>query len=76
VKALSECVAFAGFLHVCPILGIDGYSRLPVYLRCSANNKADTVLRYFLEAVQEFGVPSRVRGDRVATAGTFRRLFM
>ena len=24
--------------------GVDGYSRIPVYLHCSDNNKADTVL--------------------------------
>ena len=46
------------------ILGIDGYSRLPTFLGCSSNNRADTVLRLFLGAVAEYGAPSRVRGDR------------
>ena len=43
---------------------VDGYSRIPVYLRCSNNNRAETVLTLFKEAVQEFGLPSRVRCDR------------
>lgn len=44
--------------------GIDGYSRLPVYLSASTNNRADTVLQCFLEGVQQYGLPSRVRCDR------------
>lgn len=34
------------------------------YIRCSNNNCALTVLRLFVEAVSEFGVPSRVRSDQ------------
>ena len=33
-------------------------------MRCSDNNRADTVLKLFLEAVHRYGCPSRVRGDR------------
>lgn len=33
-------------------------------LRASTNNRAVTVLDVFLEAVKEFGFPSRMRGDR------------
>ena len=44
--------------------GIDGYSRLPVYMQASTNNKSDTVLQAFVGAVQEFGLPSRVRCDK------------
>lgn len=44
--------------------GIDGYSRLPVYLRASTNNKAATVLSAFLDALRQYGLPSRVRCDR------------
>lgn len=43
---------------------IDGYTRMVVYLRCSSNNRASTVYRSFLEAVQQFGLPSRVISDQ------------
>lgn len=46
--------------------GIDGYSRLIMFLRVSSNNKAHTVLTAFLQAVNEFGLPCRVRMDRGA----------
>ena len=44
--------------------GIDGFSRLPVYLAASSNNRAETVLQHFLKAVELYGLPSRVRCDR------------
>ncbi len=44
--------------------GIDGYSRLIVYLRCSTNNRANTVYSLFLEAVYQYHLPSRVRSDQ------------
>ena len=43
--------------------GIDGFSRVPVYLKVSSNNKADTVLHAFLEGVDRYGLPSCVRAD-------------
>ena len=42
---------------------IDGFSRLIVYLRCYNNNKAETVVKLFKEAVHSYGLPSRVRSD-------------
>ena len=44
--------------------GIDGYTRLVVYLGCSDNNQAATVSQWFFEAVEKFGWPSRVRSDK------------
>lgn len=44
--------------------GVDGYTRLPVYLRAGTNNTAATVLGLFQQAVAEYGLPSRVRSDR------------
>lgn len=41
--------------------GIDGYSRLPVMVKCKDNNKADTLLCCFMEAVDKYGIPSRIR---------------
>ena len=42
---------------------IDGYSCTIVGMRVSNNNRADTVLDVFREAVKHWGFPSRVRGD-------------
>ena len=43
--------------------GIDGYSRLIVYLLCATNNYSETVLGIFSEATSQYGIPSRVRSD-------------
>ena len=39
---------------------VDGHSRLLMYLQCSTNNKASTVLYFFTYSVTEWGLPSRV----------------
>ena len=44
--------------------GVDGYSRLLVFIRCSTNNRAETVLNLFLSGVSHYGLPSRVRTDK------------
>ena len=42
---------------------IDGFSRLITFLQCSTNNRSETVKTLFLDAIQSFGLPSRVRTD-------------
>ena len=44
--------------------GIDGFSRIPVYLVALCNNRFQTVLGHFLAAAEKYGLPSRVRSDK------------
>ena len=41
--------------------GIDGFSRLIVFLKCSTNNRSETVRDEFLTATQNYEWPSQVR---------------
>ncbi|CAM4555710.1 unnamed protein product [Leuciscus chuanchicus] len=43
---------------------IDGFSRLVTFLEASNNNRSSTVMEKFVEAVDQYGVPSRVRCDQ------------
>ena len=43
--------------------GIDGYSRLVVFLKASVDNRASTVFSSFQEAVAQYSLPSCVRTD-------------
>ena len=43
---------------------MDGFSRFIVYLYCSNNNTADTVLEFIQTGHYPLGLPSRVRSDR------------
>ena len=43
---------------------VDGFSRLITFLKVADNNRAETVLNAYLQAVDEFGLPSRVRMDK------------
>ncbi|KAJ8514850.1 hypothetical protein ONZ45_g7659 [Pleurotus djamor] len=42
---------------------IDGKSRFVTALQISSNNRKETVLQVFLGAIDEYGLPIRVRGD-------------
>ena len=45
---------------------IDGFSRIIMFLRCNSNNRAETVLNLFLDALNRDGNlwPSRIRVDK------------
>lgn len=43
--------------------GIDGFSRLVTFGKFSGNNRAETVLQLFREAVETYGQPRRIRTD-------------
>ena len=43
--------------------GIDGFTRMVVYLHCSNNNRSSTVYSLFLKAAELYGLPSRIRCD-------------
>ena len=43
--------------------GMDGFSRMIVFLQCSTNNSAPTVVDLFEDAFQQYGLPQKVRTD-------------
>ncbi|KAG8956037.1 hypothetical protein FRC03_011022 [Tulasnella sp. 419] len=43
---------------------IDGYCRTITAIKVHSNNRAQTVLSLFYDAIHHYGVPSRIRGDR------------
>ena len=44
--------------------GINGFSRIIVYLCCSTNNQASTLMASFADAVGNYSLPEHVRSDR------------
>lgn len=44
--------------------GIDGFSRMVTFLKCTDNNQAETLLQCFTTAVTKYGLPLRVRSDK------------
>ena len=47
---------------ICDTWSIDGFSRM-ITFQCSDNNHADTVLSFFITAVDQYGIPDHVRTD-------------
>jgi hypothetical protein len=43
--------------------GIDGFSRMIVFMFVSGNNRSPTMFKAFTQGVLNYGIPSRVRGD-------------
>lgn len=43
--------------------GCDGFSQTIIYLQCLSTNRASSVPSLFLEGVENFGAPARVRCD-------------
>jgi hypothetical protein len=65
INVLSCCYCFFCYRWGLVIHGgIDGYSRVIVFLSVANNNRAQTVLETFLTGTTVYGLPSRVRSDR------------
>jgi hypothetical protein len=60
IDSNHKLISWRFVLHGC----IDGFSRAIIYLECKLDNTAETVVELFRNGIQEFGLPSRVRGDR------------
>jgi hypothetical protein len=54
--------------------GIDGFSRLIVFLQSSTNNRAETVAQLFMSATEQFGFPDRIRADRGGENNDVKRI--
>lgn len=55
--------------------GIDGYSRLVVFLKASSNNCSDTVFHSFVEAIGQYEIPSRVHCDHGGENNAVKNVF-
>lgn len=44
--------------------GIDGFSRLVTFLKCTDNNTSKTILDCFLSGVEKYWIPNKVRSDK------------
>ena len=52
----QKLIRWGFVIHGC----VDGYSRCVMFLRCSTNNRAETVHNLFINATEEHGLPPRV----------------
>lgn len=44
--------------------GVDGYSRIPVFLSCANSNSSMTMFTAFAKGLMEYGLPQKVRSDK------------
>ena len=51
-------------MELCTSRVVDGYSRLIAFLQCSTDNKAKTAISLFGQALEIYGISSRVRADK------------
>lgn len=56
----EKIAPYGSYIHGCA----DGYSRKAIYIQCATRKKAGTVLNFFQCAINQFGVPKRVRSDK------------
>lgn len=62
---VKTCFSYFGCQVVLVVHGgVDGYTRIPVYLHAGTNNRPQTVTDLFTRAIEEYGLPSRVRSDK------------
>ena len=59
-------------MHGC----IEGYSRRITYLKAVDNNRAETVLELFTDAVNRLGLPSCMHADRGENVGVAQQYMM
>ena len=60
IDSNHKMISWRFVIHGC----VDGFGRAIIYLECTNNNKAATVGDLFKSGLEEFGLPSHVRGDR------------
>ena len=47
---------------------VNGFSRLPVSLKCVSNNKSETLVSCFMKGLKTYGIPSgcdQIRGKKM-----------
>ena len=59
IDSNHNMISWRFIIHGC----IDGFGRAIIYLKCTNNNIAATVVDLFKSGIEEFGLPSHVRGD-------------
>ena len=72
IDSNHKLISWRFVFHGC----IDGFSRAIIHLECRTDNTAESVVELFNKGIGEFGLPSRVRGDRGVENGDVARLMI